>query len=55
MQLQVKGNVFKAKARPATAAEKPDLWKTRTAIWPAYDDYQTKSKRQIPVVVFERA
>jgi hypothetical protein len=23
--------------------------------WPAYNDYQRKTSRQIPVVVFERA
>jgi len=26
-----------------------------TAIWPAYDDYQTKTEREIPVVVLQRA
>jgi hypothetical protein len=30
------------------------LWKTMTKIWPAYDDYQKKTDRQIPVVVLER-
>ncbi|HEX5141137.1 MAG TPA: nitroreductase family deazaflavin-dependent oxidoreductase, partial [Dehalococcoidia bacterium] len=34
--LQVKGDKFKARARTADDAEKPALWKTMTAIWPAY-------------------
>ena len=34
--------------------EKPRLWRTMTAIWPAYDDYQRKTDRVIPVVVLER-
>jgi len=25
-----------------------------TEVWPAYDDYQTKTTREIPVVVFSR-
>jgi hypothetical protein len=30
------------------------MWKTMTAEWPAYDDYQRKTDREIPVVVLER-
>jgi deazaflavin-dependent oxidoreductase (nitroreductase family) len=52
--LQVKGDKFKARARTADDAEKPALWKTMTAIWPAYDEYQTRTQRTIPLVVLER-
>jgi deazaflavin-dependent oxidoreductase (nitroreductase family) len=52
--VQVKGDRFAAKARTASADEKPELWETMTAEWPAYDDYQTKTDREIPVVVLER-
>jgi hypothetical protein len=31
------------------------MWRTMTATWPAYDDYQSKTDREIPVVVLERA
>ena len=31
-----------------------ELWRTMTAIWPAYDEYQGKTDRDIPVVVLER-
>lgn len=53
--VQVKGDRFTAKARTASADEKPALWKTMTESWPAYDEYQQKTEREIPVVVLERA
>ena len=52
--VQVKGDRFKARARTATAEEKPGMWRTMTAEWPDYDDYQSKTDREIPVVVLER-
>lgn len=54
VELQVKGDRFKARARDATPDEKPELWKTMTAEWPDYDDYQKNTDREIPVVVLER-
>jgi deazaflavin-dependent oxidoreductase (nitroreductase family) len=54
VEVQVKGDRFVARARDATPEEKPELWKTMTAEWPAYDEYQTKTERPIPVVVLER-
>ncbi|GAA3103993.1 nitroreductase family deazaflavin-dependent oxidoreductase [Streptomyces rectiviolaceus] len=55
VQVQVKGDRFTARARTATPEEKPDMWRTMAATWPAYDEYQTKTDREIPVVVLERA
>jgi deazaflavin-dependent oxidoreductase (nitroreductase family) len=55
VEVQVKGDRFKARARDATPEEKPEMWKTMTAEWPAYDDYQRRTERQIPVVVLERS
>jgi len=52
--VQVGAETFRARARTATPAEKPRLWPLMTAIWPAYDSYQTKTAREIPVVVLER-
>jgi deazaflavin-dependent oxidoreductase (nitroreductase family) len=52
--VQVKGDRFAARARTATADEKPELWSAMTAIWPPYDEYQQKTDREIPVVVLER-
>jgi len=53
-EVQVWGDRFKAKARVATPEEKPEMWKTMTAEWPAYDEYQTKTDREIPIIVLER-
>ena len=52
--VQVRGDRFQAHARTAAADEKPELWKLMTERWPAYDDYQQKTGRDIPVVVLER-
>jgi hypothetical protein len=43
-----------ARARTASAAEKPALWKTMTSIWPLYNEYQARETREIPVVILER-
>jgi len=54
VEVQVRAERFKARARVATPEEKPEMWKRMTAEWPAYDDYQRKTTREIPVVVLER-
>jgi deazaflavin-dependent oxidoreductase (nitroreductase family) len=54
VEVQVKGERFKARARTAGADEKPGLWKTMVGEWPDYDAYQEQTKREIPVVVLER-
>jgi deazaflavin-dependent oxidoreductase (nitroreductase family) len=53
--VQVQGDRFKASARTASADEKPELWRIMTSTWPAYDDYQRNTARDIPVVVLERS
>ena len=54
VEVQVWDDRFKAHARVATPEEKAEMWKTMTAEWPAYDDYQKKTDREIPIVVLER-
>ena len=54
VDVQIRGDRFKARARTAGSEEKPDMWRTMTATWPAYDEYQQKTDREIPVVVLER-
>ncbi|WP_367048025.1 nitroreductase family deazaflavin-dependent oxidoreductase [Streptomyces sp. Je 1-332] len=54
VQVQVKSDRYTARARTAGPDEKPDMWRTMAATWPAYDDYQRKTDREIPVVVLER-
>lgn len=53
--LQVKGEKFAARARTATPDERPALWDYMVEVWPDYANYQTKTDREIPVVVLERA
>lgn len=55
VEVQVKGDRFKANARVATPEEKPRMWQKMTEAWPDYDAYQEKTDREIPVVVLERA
>jgi deazaflavin-dependent oxidoreductase (nitroreductase family) len=52
--VQIKAERFKARARTASAEEKPALWKLMAGIWPSYDEYQTRTSREIPVVILER-
>lgn len=54
VHVQVLADRFTARARTATPAERPTLWKTMAAIWPPYDEYQARTTREIPVVVLER-
>jgi deazaflavin-dependent oxidoreductase (nitroreductase family) len=54
VEVQLLDDRFRARARTADRDEKPDLWETMTATWPAYDDYQRRTDREIPVVVLER-
>jgi deazaflavin-dependent oxidoreductase (nitroreductase family) len=53
VELQVGAEKFTARARTATEQEKPELWATMAAIWPDYNQYQTKTQRPIPVVVLD--
>jgi deazaflavin-dependent oxidoreductase (nitroreductase family) len=54
VQVQIRGDRFTAKARDATPDERPRLWAMMNEVWPDYDGYQAKTKREIPVVVLER-
>ncbi len=53
VEIQVKGEHLKVRARVANAEEKPEMWATMIKEWPSYDEYQTKTDREIPVVVLE--
>ena len=52
--MQIKDDVFAARARVATPEEKASMWPHMTEVWPDYDVYQTKTDREIPIVVLER-
>lgn len=53
--VQVWGDKFDASIRVADSDEKRDMWAKMTATWPAYDEYQSKTDRPIPIVVLQRA
>lgn len=40
-------------ARVVEGDEKAEWWARATAVWPAYDEYQAKTDRQIPLSVLE--
>ena len=54
VEIQVAAERFAVNARTANAAEKAELWPLMTAIWPAYDEYQAKTDRDIPLVILEQ-
>jgi proline iminopeptidase len=54
VELQVKDQVFRARARDAQGEERARLWKKANEAWPDYDDYAKRTTREIPVVVLER-
>jgi deazaflavin-dependent oxidoreductase (nitroreductase family) len=54
VQVQIRAECFDARARPATADERPELWAFMAALYPNYDLYQSETEREIPVVIVER-
>jgi deazaflavin-dependent oxidoreductase (nitroreductase family) len=50
-KIQVRSEVLDVVARTASAGEKPRLWKIVTGVWPNYDTYQSRTSRDIPLVV----
>jgi len=53
VQVQVKAEKFTARAHTAVAAGRAKLWREMVEIYGPYAQYQTKTDRQIPVVVLE--
>jgi deazaflavin-dependent oxidoreductase (nitroreductase family) len=53
VEIQVGPRTLSARARVAEPDEKARLWPMMTRIWPAYDAYQKKTDRDIPVVVLD--
>ncbi len=54
VELQVGPDKFQATARTASADERGRVWSIMEAIWPAYNEYQANTQREIPVVVLTR-
>jgi proline iminopeptidase len=53
VEIQVKDQHVKATARVAHGQERADLWRQMTAIYAPFTEYQTKTAREIPVVVLD--
>jgi deazaflavin-dependent oxidoreductase (nitroreductase family) len=54
VEVQDGAETFAARARPASAEERPRLWAMMAAIFPSYEGFRKKTSREIPVVVIER-
>ena len=52
--IEVRGETIPVRARVADGEERDRLWSLMTEVWPAYDEYQERTDRTIPVVVLER-
>jgi deazaflavin-dependent oxidoreductase (nitroreductase family) len=53
VRLQVGPDLLTARADTATVRQKPRLWRLMVSIWPEYERYQTRTSRDIPVVILE--
>lgn len=53
VRVQVGAEKFTARSRTADQDERATMWPKMAAVWPDYDRYQVKTKREIPIVVLE--
>lgn len=53
VELTVRGETLRMRARTATAEEKAELWPDIVAAYRGYQGYQQKTGRDIPVVICE--
>ena len=53
-EIQVQDQRIPVRARTAEGEERARLWQKMAEVWPAYDEYQRRTSREIPVVVLER-
>ena len=52
--LETGAETFQARARVADGEERERLYAAQAAVMPQFSEYQGRTSRQIPVVVFER-
>ncbi len=52
--IEVRDETVPVRASTAEGEERARLWSLMAEAWPAYDDYQAKTDREIPVVVLTR-
>lgn len=53
-EIQVEAEKIPVVASTAEGEERARLWKLMAEVWPAYDEYQERTDREIPVVVLTR-
>lgn len=53
-EILVKKDFSKVRAKEASPEERARLWPVLTKTYSAYDDYQRKTSREIPVMILER-
>jgi F420H(2)-dependent quinone reductase len=51
--IQIGSRRLPVHARVAAGQERARLWRRAVGLWPAYEDYQERTARRIPVVVLE--
>jgi deazaflavin-dependent oxidoreductase (nitroreductase family) len=54
VDIQVRDEEIPVEASTAEGEERERLWKLMTSVWPDYDDYQSNTDREIPVVILKR-
>jgi deazaflavin-dependent oxidoreductase (nitroreductase family) len=52
--IEVLADTLAVRATTAEGEERARLWSLMAEVWPAYDEYQAKTDREIPVVIFSR-
>lgn len=52
--IEVRDESIPVRANTAAGDERTRLWSLMTEAWPAYDEYQARTEREIPVVVLTR-
>jgi deazaflavin-dependent oxidoreductase (nitroreductase family) len=52
--IEVREETVPVRATTATGEERSRLWSLMSEVWPAYEDYQARTDREIPVVVLTR-
>jgi deazaflavin-dependent oxidoreductase (nitroreductase family) len=53
--IEVPGETVSVRASTAEGEERARLWSLMSEVWPAYDEYQARTEREIAVVVLERS
>ncbi|HXR28139.1 MAG TPA: nitroreductase family deazaflavin-dependent oxidoreductase [Solirubrobacteraceae bacterium] len=54
VEIEVPGERIPVVATVAAGDDRRRLWSLMTEVWPAYDEYQGRTEREIPVVVLSR-